>query len=103
MCIRDRCNTDRIRNDQRSLFSETTIEHVLVQSAGESSATCCNGVAVVIDSVPAFRTTAATSVDSNQLNVLAAPLNHFTQRAETSAQVRPHLDKPAARGKRAHG
>src|ERR1044072_9101298 len=94
--------TDRIRNDQRDLFSETTIDHVLVQSAGESSTTYCNRISVIIFCITAFRTTATTRDDADHIDLLAAPIDHFTQRTETPSQVRPHFDKPAARWKRTH-
>src|SRR6185437_15873462 len=95
--------THRIGDDQRDLLPETTVNHVLVQSARESSATVRNRQRVIILPARAFRTTPTTGVDSNHADVLAAALNNFSKRTKTPAQVCTHLNKPAPFSKRIHG
>src|SRR6185503_15669746 len=85
--------TNRVGDDQRNPFSETTIKHVLVQGAGESSTTFLNRTRMVIFCTPALRTTAATSVDADHVDVLTTTLNNFTQRAKTTTEISPNLDK----------
>src|SRR3954451_12077744 len=93
-------STNRAGNDQRDLFPETAIKHVLVQGTGEGPTTIRNCTLVIITATRAFRATAATSINSNHADVLATALNDFSERTKTAAQIRSYFNKPAALRKR---
>jgi hypothetical protein len=52
---------------------------------------------------PTFRTTPTTSIHPNDRDTFAATLNNFTERTQTSTQIRADFNKATAIRKRAHG
>jgi hypothetical protein len=80
---------------QRYRVAVPAIEDVPVQRAGERTTALRCGGAMIVLAVRAFRPAAATPVDSDQDDALAAELHELGEGAEASAEVGPDLDEAA--------